>query len=64
MICRSGMRRTTRSGISRHRDVERTFADPTRSAAELDFRPSTPFAEGVARHWAWMRSVEALASSG
>jgi UDP-glucuronate 4-epimerase len=36
-------------------DVERTYADLTRSAAELDFRPTTPFAEGVARQWAWLR---------
>lgn len=37
-------------------DVDRTFADLTRSGSELDFRPATPFAGGVAKHWAWMRS--------
>jgi len=36
-------------------DVERTYADLTRSTAELGFRPTTPFAEGVAAQWAWMR---------
>ena len=35
-------------------DVERTFADLTRSRAELGYAPRTPFAEGVAKHWAWM----------
>lgn len=34
-------------------DVERTCADPTRSAAELDFRPSITFEEGIERQWAW-----------
>jgi UDP-glucuronate 4-epimerase len=43
-------------------DVERTYADLTRSAAELDFRPRTPFAEGVRGHWEWMRSLSAPAS--
>ncbi len=34
-------------------DVERTWADPTRSAAELGYTPRTPFEEGVRRQWAW-----------
>lgn len=38
-------------------DVERTFADLTRSAAELGFRPTTPFAEGVRRQWEWLRAL-------
>ena len=37
-------------------DVERTFADLTRSTAELDFKPTTAFADGVARQWAWIRA--------
>lgn len=37
-------------------DVERTFADLSRSGAELDYRPTTSFAEGVARQWAWMKA--------
>ncbi len=37
-------------------DVERTWADLTRSSAELDYHPATPFAEGVARHWEWLRA--------
>lgn len=36
-------------------DVERTFADITRSAAELDFNPRMPFAEGVRRQWEWVQ---------
>jgi UDP-glucuronate 4-epimerase len=35
-------------------DVERTFADLTRSRAELDYSPQTAFADGVAEHWSWM----------
>lgn len=37
-------------------DVERTFADLTRAGAELDFRPTTPLAEGVARQWQWIKA--------
>lgn len=42
-------------------DVRRTWADPTRSAAELGYRPSTPFTEGVGRQWAWLRSQPGIA---
>ncbi len=38
-------------------DVERTWADLSRSAAELDYSPATPFDEGVARQWAWSKSL-------
>jgi len=38
-------------------DVERTWADLSRSAAELDYAPATPFDEGVARQWAWSKSL-------
>jgi UDP-glucuronate 4-epimerase len=34
-------------------DVERTFADLTRSKAELGYAPTTPFEEGVRRQWEW-----------
>lgn len=37
-------------------DVERTFADVSRAGAELGFRPATSFADGLASHWAWLRS--------
>jgi UDP-glucuronate 4-epimerase len=37
-------------------DVERTWADISRASAELDYRPATPFAEGVARHWEWLKN--------
>lgn len=36
-------------------DVERTWADLTRSTAELDYRPRTPFEEGVRRQWEWLK---------
>ncbi len=35
-------------------DVERTYADLTRSGRELGFRPRTGLREGLARQWAWM----------
>jgi len=36
-------------------DVERTWADLTRSSSELGYRPTTSLEEGIARQWAWMR---------
>ncbi|MCA9291392.1 MAG: GDP-mannose 4,6-dehydratase, partial [Phycisphaerales bacterium] len=36
-------------------DVQRTFADLTRSGAELDYHPRTTLEEGLARQWAWVR---------
>lgn len=38
-------------------DVERTFADLTRSGAELDFRPTTSLEVGIGRQWEWMREA-------
>lgn len=38
-------------------DVERTYADLSRSRAELGFAPRTSLAEGLARQWAWVRSM-------
>lgn len=43
-------------------DVERTYADLTRSRAELGFEPRTPFDEGVRRQWAWASAQLAAAS--
>lgn len=40
-------------------DVERTFADLSRSTAELRYKPSTAFEDGVRRQWAWMQADEA-----
>lgn len=37
-------------------DVERTWADLSRSAAELGYRASTLLRAGLERQWAWMRS--------
>lgn len=36
-------------------DVERTFADPTRSAAELGYVPKTDFHTGLEKQWAWIK---------
>lgn len=38
-------------------DVERTWADLTRSRAELGYEPTTSLEEGIARQWAWMQSL-------
>lgn len=37
-------------------DVERTWADLSRSSAELGYAPNTAFEEGVRRQWAWIKS--------
>ncbi|MCA9306226.1 MAG: GDP-mannose 4,6-dehydratase [Phycisphaerales bacterium] len=36
-------------------DVSRTYADLTRSTAELGYKPTTSFEEGVRRQWDWAR---------
>jgi len=36
-------------------DVERTWADLTRSTGELGYQAKTPFEKGVSRQWGWMR---------
>jgi UDP-glucuronate 4-epimerase len=36
-------------------DVERTFADLTRSTGELGYRPKTSLAEGLRKFVAWYR---------
>ena len=36
-------------------DVERTWADLTRSTAELRYRVPTEFIDGVRLHWHWLR---------
>lgn len=38
-------------------DVERTFADVSRSRAELGYHVGTSFREGVRRQWEWVRSL-------
>jgi UDP-glucuronate 4-epimerase len=37
-------------------DVERTYADLTRSSADLGYVPRTGLLEGVRRQWEWLRS--------
>ncbi len=36
-------------------DVQRTWADLTRSRAELGYTPATPLARGLAAHYQWLR---------
>jgi UDP-glucuronate 4-epimerase len=36
-------------------DVQRTWADLTRSTAELGFKPTTSFEDGVRKQWEWMK---------
>jgi len=36
-------------------DVNRTFADLTRSRTELGYAPTTSLEEGMARQWAWLK---------
>ena len=38
-------------------DVERTWADLTRSRAELGYEPKTSFEDGLKKQWAWTRSL-------
>lgn len=37
-------------------DVDRTWADLTRSRAELGYAPTTSIVDGIARQYAWMRA--------
>jgi UDP-glucuronate 4-epimerase len=37
-------------------DVQRTFADLSRSGAELGYRPRTTFAQGLEAQWAWLKA--------
>jgi UDP-glucuronate 4-epimerase len=39
-------------------DVRRTFADLTRSRAELGYEPKVPLEEGLRRQWEWMRGSD------
>ncbi len=39
-------------------DVERTWADLTRSKSELSYNPSTSLGDGVAAQWVWHQSVQ------
>jgi len=45
-------------------DVDRTWADLARSGAELGYAPATPLDVGLARQWAWQRSLGARAPDG
>ena len=41
-------------------DVERTWADLTRSRAELGYEPKVSFTDGLQRQWAWMQEAIAM----
>ena len=41
-------------------DVIRTFADIARAQAELDYRPKTPFSQGIANYIKWYRQNKDL----
>jgi UDP-glucuronate 4-epimerase len=41
-------------------DVNRTWADLTRSKAELGYEPKTDFAAGLERQWAWITDRESV----
>ena len=38
-------------------DVNRTFADTSRSGSELDYKVTTPFEKGVRKQWEWVQQV-------
>ncbi|QOJ00370.1 MAG: GDP-mannose 4,6-dehydratase [Phycisphaeraceae bacterium] len=52
-----GKRPVVEPGPAQPGDVERTWADLSRSRGELGYEPATAFEEGLARQWAWARSV-------
>jgi nucleoside-diphosphate-sugar epimerase len=43
-------------------DVERTFADLSRSTKELEFHPTTAFVDGLANQWHAMRVANGTAN--
>lgn len=43
-------------------DVERTFADLTRSRSELGFQPTTDLRTGLERQWQWLTALQAAKS--
>jgi UDP-glucuronate 4-epimerase len=45
-------------------DVERTYADLTRSSVELGYRPQVELAQGLAEQWAWMQEAGIVDSGG
>lgn len=51
-----GVEPTIEKGSMQRGDVDRTFADLTRSEAELGYRPTTPLEDGLRRQWEAMRA--------
>jgi UDP-glucuronate 4-epimerase len=41
-------------------DVQRTWADVTRSRDELGYEPKVPFTQGLRRQWAWLQESAAV----
>lgn len=52
-----GKRARTRVESAQMGDVERTFADLSRSREELGYAPATRFADGVRKQWEWLVRV-------
>ncbi len=46
-----------REGVQ-YGDVGHTLADTRRASEDLDFVPSMQLEDGIARHWAWLRSTD------
>ena len=44
-------------------DVNRTWADLTRSKAELDYEPTTRLIDGITKQWEWMKEQSAGAAA-
>jgi UDP-glucuronate 4-epimerase len=44
-------------------DVDRTWADLTRSKAELDYAPGTSFGQGLQTQWIWSQSLTGATST-
>ncbi|CAG0963634.1 UDP-glucuronate 4-epimerase [Phycisphaerales bacterium] len=51
-----GKKAVVKRGPMQPGDVLRTWADLTRSSAELGYSPRTPFEEGVEKQWAWLKA--------
>ena len=56
-----GREPVVKAGPEQPGDVQRTWADLTRSRAELDYAPATPLMRGLAAHYRWLCDEGGLA---